>query len=257
MSQYNIFEAIYLSFFSKKLYRDVASTWGGKAYLYALMIVSLSWIFSVYVMQEKISFWYARSSNALVDQLPIVSVKAGKISTPENRPYVVVVPETKETLMVIDTSGKYKSLADADTDYLITESSVITKDGDVTKVAQIPVSLNTTIIPVVINEHIKSWINFVWIFLLPALALISFFWMVIKSLIYGVIGRLFSAITRSGLTLFQCMSLYCVAVTPSLFAWTLFYDFNILFPHRGLTLFVITIAYLFFAILMNKSKKEG
>jgi hypothetical protein len=221
------------------------------------MIVALSWIFSVYVMQEKISFWYARSSAALVDQLPIVTVKSGKISTPENRPYVVVVPETKETLMVIDTSGRYKTLADADTDYLVTESSVITKDGDVTKVAQIPLSLNTTLIPVVINQHIKSWINYVWIFLLPLLTVVSFFWVVMKSLIYGVIGRIFSAITHSGLSLFQCMSLYCVAMTPSLIVWTLFYDFNILFPHRGLTLFVVALAYLFFAILMNKPGKEG
>lgn len=257
MYQYNVFEAIYLSFFSKKLYRDVASTWGGKAFLYALMITAISWTISVYGIQQKISAWYAHSSGALVEQLPIITIKGGKVSTPENKPYIVVEPSTKETLVVVDTSGKYTTLAASGADYLVTESTIITKDGDVTKVIQVPASLNTTIIPLVINEHIKGWVGYLWVFLLPLLTLVSFLFMVLKSLFYGIIGRIFSALSGAGLGLFQCMSLYLVAVTPSFVLWNLFYNFNIVFPHRGLTLFTLVLVYLFYAILMNKPKKEA
>lgn len=257
MSQYNIFQAIYLSFFSKKLYRDVASSWGGKAFLYAFLILALSWIGSVIIIQRNLSDGYTRYSATFVEQFPVMTVTAGKVSTPKNKPYVIIEPNTKETVIVIDTSGQYQTLAQANTKFLITQDSIITKDGDTTKITKLPASLSHTFVPSVINDHIKGWINYLWIIMLPGLTLLSFIGMVIKSLIYGVIGRIFSAITDAGVSFFQCMGLYCVAATPALLVWTVLSTYNIVFPHRALTIFVLVLIYLFYGILANKPAKEG
>jgi hypothetical protein len=257
MSQYNIFQAIYLSFFSKKLYRDVASTWGGKAFLYAFFVLALSWIGSVILMQQHISNGYVRYSSTLVKQLPVITVTSGKVSTPENRPYLITEPDSKETLVIIDTSGKYQNLAQADAAYLITQDSIIAKDGDTTKITKLPVSLTHTFEPTVMNERIKSWVNYAWILMLPGLTLLSFILMVMKALIYGLIGRIFSAITDSGVSFFQCMGLYCVAATPALAVWTVLFTYDIIFAHRSLLIFVLVLIYLFYGILANKPAKEG
>lgn len=257
MSQYNIFQATYLSFFSKKLYRDVASSWGGKAFLYAFFILALSWIGSMIIMQRNLSDGYARYSSTFVDQLPVMTVTAGKVSTPENRPYIITEPNTKETLIIVDASGQYQTLAQANSEFLITQDSIITKDGNTTKITKLPASLTHTFVPAVINDHIKGWVNYLWIILLPGLTLVSFVWMVIKSIIYGLIGRVFSAITDSGVSFFQCMGLYCVAATPALAVWTVLSTNNIQFPHRALTIFILVLIYLFYGILANKPAKEG
>lgn len=257
MSQYNIFQAVFLSFFSRKLYRDVASTWGGKAFLYAFFILALSWIGSVILIQQKLSSGYVRYSSSLVEQMPVLTVTAGKVSTPENKPYVITEPNSKETIIVVDTTGHYQSLAQANTDYLITQDSIITKDGDTTKITKLPASLTQVLAPAVINDHIKRWINYAWIIMLPGLTLLSFIGMMIKSIFYGLIGRIFSAITGAGVSFFQCMALYCVAATPALAVWTVLSVSNLMFPHRSLTIFLLVLIYLFFGILANKPAKEG
>lgn len=257
MSQYSIFQAVYLSFFSRKLYRDVASTWGGKAFLYAFFILALSWIGSIILIQQKISHGYVRYSSSLVEQMPVVTVTAGKVSTPEKKPYVITEPTSKETIIVIDTTGHYQTLAQANTDYLVTEDAIITKDGDTTKITKLPVSLTHVFEPNIMNEHIKRWINYLWIVMLPGLTLISFIGMLIKSIIYGIIGRVFSAMTGAGVSFFQCMGLYCVAATPALFVWTVISTSQYYFPHQGLVLFTLVLIYLFFGILANKPAKEG
>ena len=41
MKQYNILQAIVMSFYSKNLYRDVAKNWGGKAFLYLFLFLKI------------------------------------------------------------------------------------------------------------------------------------------------------------------------------------------------------------------------
>src|SRR3990167_8413303 len=124
MRDYNIFEAIYLSFFSPALYRNVAKNWGGKAILYLLFIVALSWIVFTIQVQLGISSLYKSNSNQIAAQVPVLTIKNGIINTPENRPYLVYTPENKALLAVIDTSGQYKTLQSAKSMVLVTSTSI-------------------------------------------------------------------------------------------------------------------------------------
>ena len=59
MRQYNLLQAIPMSFYSRKLYQDVAQNWGGMAILYLLFIVFLSWIPTTFIAQKKLNAYYS------------------------------------------------------------------------------------------------------------------------------------------------------------------------------------------------------
>lgn len=257
MEEYSVFEAIYLSFYSKSLYRQVATTWGGKAFLYALLILLLTWVSSVIHMQHQLSLNYANYSAKLTDQMPVMTIEAGKITTPENRPYVVKGTNDFDTLLVIDTSGQYQSLEQANTGLLITQTSLITKSGNETKIIQLPSGLNYTIVPLVVNEHIKNVVGYLWILLLPGLALGYWLLLLVKGLFFALFGRIFSALTRAHLTYGQCYLLFLVAVTPALAAASVLDIFNLTFMHQAVVMVALTVGYLFYAILVNKPSNEG
>lgn len=257
MEEYSIFEAIYLSFYSKALYRQVATTWGGKAFLYALLILLLTWVASVIHMQHQLSLNYALYSAKLTDQMPVMTIEQGKITTPENRPYVVKDTNDLDTLLVVDTSGQIQSLEQANTGLLITQTSIVTKSGNETKIIQLPTALNYTLVPMVVNEHIKNVVGYLWILLLPGLTLGSWLILLVKGLFFALLGRIFGAITRAKVTYGQCYVLFLVAVTPSLVLASVLEAWNAAFLHQSALILALTVAYLFFAILVNKPANEG
>lgn len=253
---YTLFEALYLSFYSKRLYREVAATWGGKAFVYAFLILTLAWIGHVIGYQTSINHIYKTTSHALVEQLPVITVDHGKISTPENRPYAIkALDDPNQVIVMIDTSGQYTTLAEANAEVLMTENSIITKSDNETKIYELPRALTYTFVPVMVNEKISAVIGYAWVLMLPFLILASFFVMIIKSLVYALIGRIFSAFTHAGVNYVQCMILYFVSVTPALALRTVFESFSIHFHYQGWLIFAISIAYLFFAILVNKPSR--
>ena len=84
-------QAVYLSFFSKDLYRSVVRDWKGIAFLYLMVLVVVSWLLislKVYlVVDQAISGPVA----AVVSELPSVSIKDGEMSISKKSPYEVKV----------------------------------------------------------------------------------------------------------------------------------------------------------------------
>lgn len=257
MEEYSIFEAMYLSFYSKALYRQVATTWGGKAFLYALLILLLTWVGTVIHMQHQISHNYTAYSAKLTDQMPVMTIEQGKITTPENRPYVVKDTNDLDTLLVVDTSGQIQSLEQANTGLLITQTSIITKSGNETKIIQLPSGLHYTMVPMVVNDHIKNVVGYLWILLLPGLTLGSWLILLVKGVFFALLGRIFSAITRAKVTYGQCYVLFLVAVTPALVLSSFLEAWNTAFMHQSALLLAVTVGYFFYAILVNKPSNEG
>lgn len=44
MKNYSVFHPLYLSFFSKSLYQDVAKNWKGTGLAYLLLLLALAWV---------------------------------------------------------------------------------------------------------------------------------------------------------------------------------------------------------------------
>lgn len=69
MKKYNMFQAIYLSFFSKNVYIDVAYNWNGHGFLYFYILITLSFIptfYSAFVYEKIVPFIQSYNIIALI-----------------------------------------------------------------------------------------------------------------------------------------------------------------------------------------------
>ncbi|MBA3660527.1 MAG: DUF1189 family protein [Gammaproteobacteria bacterium] len=257
MSHFNVFQALYLSFTSKALYRDVAKRWGAKVFLYLLFLVALSWVPSIFQMQQVGNAAYKRNADQIVNQVPVITVANGKIKTPENRPYLIVDPENKQNIAVIDTSGTYKTLEQANAGILITETQLISKPRtNETRFYQLPATLNITVVPKTINQYVQTYLWVVWIFLFFIFTIGSYIYHLVQSLLYAVLGKIMAKIAHVTLTYEEILQITLVAITPAIILSTVFDFFNIIFNYRALFFFLLTLAYLYFGIAANKTSAD-
>src|SRR5690606_15911173 len=106
----------------------------------------------------------AEQSEAYVSQIPVLTVREGRITTPENRPYSIIDPASKEVIAVIDTSGQYTTLEQANTNLLITEDKILTHPRENEKREyQIPESYSGDIVPELLHEKFRKFVGYLWI----------------------------------------------------------------------------------------------
>lgn len=258
MRQYNMFQAIIMSFYSKKLYRDVAVNWGGKAFLYLLLILALSWIFAVYQIQHFLNLGFQHISDKIVAQIPIMTIKNGVLSTPQNRPYLITDPDTHATLAIIDTSGQYKSLDQTKAGLLITQTDIMTlSQQNEQKVNEIPKTLTFTIVPQTVKKYVQENLRFAWILIFIFALVTSFIYRLVQALLYSIIGKIFGAISHAPVTYVQVLQITMVAITPVIVIATILNAMNIWIPHEFLMFFVLAILYMFYGIIANKTPKSS
>jgi len=253
MRKYSVWQAIPMSFYSRKLYRDVAKNWGGTAFLYLFLIVALSMIPATYLLQVALNQVYVNVSDKFVAQIPVLTVKDGKISTPEKRPYIIKDNDNKEVIAVVDTTGKYKTLEASKGELLITETEVITKPShNQTRIDQIPASTNLVFDPIVVNEYVKGTFGYAWIFIFPTLVVFMFLYRLIQAFIYAIFGRIFSAVLGADVSYGQALKITLVSITPVIVLLTFKWLYAVEVPYCGLWAFLLAMVYLFYGVSANK-----
>ena len=252
MSQYNVLQAIGMSFYSKKLYRDVATNWGGKAFAYLLLLVALASTFITYEVQITLNQFYRNYSARLFNQIPVITVENGKLKTPEKRPYVIVEPESNNPIAIIDTSGQYTNLDNTKAAILVTEDQIITHNKNETKIVKFSETINGTLDPEVINTTIGKFVGYSWIILFIVIVLFSYVYRIIQALIYSLFGKLFASIGKYDLSYGQIMQIALVSITPVIVVGTILDFFIIHFPLQWLGYFILAMSYLFYGITANK-----
>lgn len=254
MSQYNIFHAMVASFYSRDLYRDVAKNWGGKALFYLLVLLALSWIPFCFILQHTLNQGYQKNSDKYAAQFPVLTIKDGKISTPENHPYFVTDPDTHENVVVIDTTGQYTTLDQAKAQVLVTDTEVISrpKPNEI-RTDKIPSTLNMEIDPQVVNGYVKHYLGFAWVAFFILFLLGSYIYRIIQALIYGIIGKIFTAMTSSPLSYGQVWIMSMVAITPAVVLATICDIFSLSYPLQSFSYFLLAMIYLFYGVVANKN----
>jgi hypothetical protein len=103
MKQFSGWQALFLSFCSPALYRDVARNWTGIALLYLLAVISATSLF----VAIQINNWTAQGIeqyiNPICDQMPKLTIENGKASIDKPSPYKVSDPKTGRTIITFDT----------------------------------------------------------------------------------------------------------------------------------------------------------
>jgi hypothetical protein len=253
MRQFGYLQTIYKSFYSRELYRDVAYNWNGAIFLYLLILLFLTWSITMFTVQPVINSVSQKMSDKIVPQIPVITIKDGIASTPQNKPYLITDPENKELIAIVDTSGKYKQLDDSKASMMMTKTELMFKDHQNSiRIQKIPTTVNVVIKPDVVKQKLIHFVGFSWVVLLPFLILGSYFYRLIQGLIFAVIGMIFAALMGIRVKYSTVYKLTIVALTPAIVLSTIFNLFGIYFYLQMLSYFVISMAYLIFAIGSNK-----
>lgn len=256
MTRTNLFAAIPLSFFSKPLYREIATSWGGRTFIYLLLIVVLSWIPATIKMQSTLNRKYDANIESVILQVPNMKLQEGKIITPEKKPYLIKNKEG-ETLAIIDTSGEYRNLENANTNLLVTQNEIFTRPNkDETRSYQIPAQLQWNIVPETVNHFIKDYKSFAWIFFVIFFVITGFIYRVFQSLIYAIFGKIIASSGGISLSYIQVLFICMVAITPALFIATVFDWFGIYFKFQLFFYLLLSLIYIYFGVHANKTTSK-
>ncbi len=103
MKQFSGWQALFLSFCSPALYRDVARSWTGLGFLYLLAVISITSLF----VSIQINNWVAQvidqNVSPICEQMPKLSIDNGKATIDKTCPYKVTDPKTGRVIITFDT----------------------------------------------------------------------------------------------------------------------------------------------------------
>lgn len=271
---YRYYEALYMSFYNKRLYIDVAKRWKGLGIAYLLLALLIGAV----PFALRTSFDFNRTFNEqILDplyQLPVFYIQNGEVSFDKPMPYMIK-NRRGDVVLIVDTTGKVNSI-DSEYPFL---SILINKDRITMRIpapelflkvqsqksAGLPFveKFNKGVNLVfdgrrVISESSVSLLKYFSQALVYPLVVALFFslYLVIFAVL-GFLGQLYSSIFFSlTLTFAQSMRLLIVSATPMMYLFFLALTLNAVFPGAGFILIAVMVAYFSFALLAYRSEAK-
>ncbi|MDI9819282.1 MULTISPECIES: DUF1189 family protein [unclassified Legionella] len=272
---YNYIQALFLSFFSRRLYVDVGKRWKGFGFRYLLLVLLLGCIpFSLQILSELNRFFDEQIIQPL-ERFPTIYIQNGKVSFDKPMPYEVK-NDAGQVVFIIDTTGTIKTI---DNNYpqlmaLITEDKVFYRifvhdfffaqqmEPSGQLVGVVPLTEN-------INEVFdgKDMINTLGVqklkivsqvLLYPSIVLVFFAMYLVFFLAFALMGQFIAKLFYSlTISYKQALRLLTVSATPHILVLLFCLAFDLFFPGFGFLLIVLLLGYYVFAIrsLERESRK--
>lgn len=258
MKQYSIIKPIIWSFFSKSLYQDVRKNWRGLGLLYLLMILAICWLPIFYIMHQNLQYNADHRIKELVSSLPTITVKNGEFSMDKTSPYIIKQPDTSLPFIIFDTSGKYDSLENTPAVVLITKHQVMMRKGESDKIRVYNISKSNDFMlgPAKIHNFVALFVKWWYVIAYPVVLLASFIYRIVQILIFALIGSIFVKMLDTEIDYVTLMRLTAIAITPAIIISTIFDLTEVHFKGILFVYFIISMAYLFFAVLANTHHHE-
>jgi hypothetical protein len=255
VKRFNIFQALWFSFYSAPLYRDVGRQWKGAGTLYLLLLLALMWIPEMVHFQGTLAAFVEGEGRAFANQLPTITITDGEVSTDVETPYFIRDPKTNQVWAIVDLTGEYTSLQGTDAKLLLTRNQLLMSRDRGTIHETRVYDLSGVESFTLDRSRVMGWLELVasWLAILayPVALLFSFIYRIVQVLIYAAIGLLIARSTKVGLDYVALMRLTAVAITPAVVVDTVRSVAEISIPVWWLLAFAITMGYLTFAIKAN------
>ncbi len=250
MPRYTYGHSLFLSFFSRSLYREVCREWKGTAFLYLFLLTALCLVpFTVRMHRWMLEFFGGKNTKAIVAQVPEVRIVKGEVSLSEAQPYYLRSPEGGKPFGIIDTTGSITSLEGTGANFLLTRNSLLLKESEiVTKTYSLSDIDGVTVNQGMINNFLAGLKT--WFVPLAYVFLVFFFccWRMLLVFIYGGLGMIFCAFWKIRLEYPALVRLAVIALTPALVTGAVLDALNVSLPSWPLVSFVIAMGYLAFGI---------
>ena len=259
MKTFPIFSAYYHSFSSKELYRDVAANWRGKAFVYLLLLLAVTWVPAMLNMYRSLTLFVENEGRAAFSQMPEITIEDGMLSIEAEEPYYIRAGDDDEVIAIIDTTGTISSLDDEEAPVLVTESEVFFVRGDTGDIERF--SLSNVGDMSFDAETLSGWASAVvpWIPIVsyPFALVWSFAYRLAQVLVYSLFALLIARQHKLTLNFASLYSITIVAITPAVFLKTAvgLTEFSMPFlfvPHVALAL-----GYVYFGVAANRAENAG
>ncbi|MFA6302139.1 MAG: DUF1189 family protein [Legionella sp.] len=271
---YGYWQALYLSFFSKRLYVDVGKRWRGVCFFYLLLVVALLSIPLAYRVSVNFDKQFQEAIVQPLSQLPPLYVQKGLISIDKPVPYFIK-NDKGQVVLIIDTSGVIKDFTPTypELSILITKDSIIYKmpAPNLLNMPNPPKNFSQPIVQRLepsVNSYFEGT-KFIaepnvgrlklvsQIMIYPIVTLLFFSIFIVMFPVLAFIGQVFSYVFFTfQISYFQALRLLVVAATPMMLALFLYLYINIFFLYIGVPIILILVIYYSFALFALRAESR-
>jgi hypothetical protein len=249
MRRFSIFHPIFLAWFHAPLYRDVRKNWGRAAFAYLLLLVALCVLPMVIQMQLHFNSVVREEAPGLIDQLPVITIEDGILSTDREEPICVHLRNDPQCLIVIDTRRIFDPQVMRSTKVFISDTKIeIAKSAVETRIY----SLESVQAMTITQEDVWRWVGymqkyFVAIFFVVTVIFL-FVFRLAYALLYVPVGIVAGKIFKADLKFAELFSLGIVSMTPPMLTKEIVDLMGVHVPLQGLIFFTIGAGYMIYAV---------
>jgi len=260
MESTNFIKAIFASFYSRSFYREVAEKWRARTFLYLLILLAICWVFISITRTVNFYNMLHEELTVISTQMPVMTVTDGVAKTQQQGTFYIKLPQSGKLLAVVNTDGSFKNFDKSEATVFISKDAVLIKSNSKIDTYKYPSMLKGTISPMQIQSHMSAMkylgIPFTAIVLYLLGLFVAYIYRIVQSLVYALIGWLFTVILGRKLDYVQNLNIAMVAITPSIILCTLAYVLNVSFRFDWLAYFVLSMLYLLFGVTSQPSRNE-
>ncbi len=252
MKRFSIIHPIYMSFYSRELYRDVARNWGGGVFAYLFVLLALCWIPSTGKIKSDISGFINYEMPKVINQLPAITISDGQATVDADMPYTITDPDTGKPLVILDTTGTTTSLNGSDAVVLLTKDRLIAKRNEAeTRIYELSEFGNALINQDLVNGWAATFDKWFFIIIYPFVLFFSYIFRMLQALVYALIGMLYDRSMNTRLGYMALVRLAAVAVTPAIIINTVRFTAGWDVPGWTFISFMVAMGYLYFGVMAN------
>lgn len=252
--KYSIFQLPLLSFFSKRLYRDIGWNWKGSNLSYLFLLLAACWILPTLNIREKILNSMDAGPLLLINQLPEINITDGHVILDQTQPLYIKTADGTP-VAIIDTTGSMNYIDDDNVMALLTETQLIVRRGKN--------QFNTLDLAQISDFHINKLILNNWLqatkgSLAPLsygiFLLLSYILTVLMLILVAIVGLIVSAASHTSLRFPAILRIASTAVTPAILLLAASVALDI--PVPGFVYLAVTMLYLFLGIKACRQMPE-
>lgn len=254
MQKQNFLFSFYRMFYSKEFYREVVSVWKSQVFWFFLIIIIISLIkISVNMIIEGNKF-IKNQAPEIINKIPTMTIKNGIMEIDKKSPYAIEIE--KESFAVFDMNDKYKTIGESKSRILVKPDRLIYKQNDLETREYSFRSIKSFTLN---KEIIQNWLNmapFMYFIIILSMIAGSLFFRYIQILINSFFGFIISLIVKAEIKYNSILKLSTVTACIGILISIIMDSFSFSFRFSWIVLFLISMVYLIFAIISNKTKTE-
>jgi hypothetical protein len=253
---YPAWQAIYLSFFSKELYRQVVTNWRGLAFQYMVLLVLVSWLIVATGLFLAVDGAMRGPLGEIISKLPAITIKDGTMTIDKPSPYVVEIKVKDQTLPVaVFDATTDEPKADSQAAFLFGKHNFFLGSGGQASQFEWKQYEGTNLNQASYKSFVEVVKTYLPIFAFAFGVPFGFIVMAIQSFIWAVLGLAVAGMANIKLTYSELVRLAVVAMTPGMIIEPVI---KLVVPGFFIPVgLLITIGYFIFAILANKSTNNS